>query len=196
MSAKLSANLRARPGKSGRRQFLSERRGQGRDPGDAVHPFRPVGRERGSFYGRKLDWSFGAEFTRGPFTASLGYFDTDLNGVTSGLGRNMRSRHRRQRQLRILGSDPRHSSGSWNRLPLDGHDKDSADRPAFGRNDDFDPDRSRWRRASARRELAGFGAEMLLGMGARGGGALEAFLDRASRSPADSPGCCSGSRGR
>ena len=52
--------------------------------------FAQVGRERGSFYGRKHDWSFGAEFTRGPFTASLGYFDTDLNGVTSGLGRNVR----------------------------------------------------------------------------------------------------------
>jgi uncharacterized protein (TIGR02001 family) len=53
--------------------------------------FAQAGRERGSFYGRKYDWSFGAEFTRGPFTASLGYFDTDLNGVTSGLGRNVRS---------------------------------------------------------------------------------------------------------
>lgn len=53
--------------------------------------FAQAGRERGSFYGRKHDWSFGAEFTRGPFTASLGYFDTDLNGVTSGLGRSVRS---------------------------------------------------------------------------------------------------------
>jgi uncharacterized protein (TIGR02001 family) len=53
--------------------------------------FGQFGRERGSFYGRKHDWSFGAEYTRGPFTASLGYFDTDLNGVTSGLGRNVRS---------------------------------------------------------------------------------------------------------
>ena len=52
--------------------------------------FAQFGRERGSYYGRKLDWSLGAEFTRGPFTASLGYFDTDLNGVTSGLGHNVR----------------------------------------------------------------------------------------------------------
>jgi uncharacterized protein (TIGR02001 family) len=52
--------------------------------------FGQAGRERGSFYGRKHDWSFGAEFTRGPFTASLGYHDTDLNGITSGLGRDVR----------------------------------------------------------------------------------------------------------
>lgn len=60
-------------------------------PGSPVTLFAQFGRERGSFYGRKHDWSFGAEFTRGPFTAGLGYFDTDLNGVTSGLGRNVRS---------------------------------------------------------------------------------------------------------
>ena len=53
--------------------------------------FGQFGRERGSFYGRKHDWSFGAEYSRGPFSASLGYFDTDLDGVTSGLGRNVRS---------------------------------------------------------------------------------------------------------
>jgi uncharacterized protein (TIGR02001 family) len=52
--------------------------------------FASLGRERGSFYGSKMDWSLGVEATRGPFTASLGYFDTDLNGVTSGLGRNVR----------------------------------------------------------------------------------------------------------
>lgn len=60
-------------------------------PGTPFTLFAQFGRERGSFYGSKQDWSFGAEFTRGPFTASLGYFDTDLNGVTSGLGRNVRS---------------------------------------------------------------------------------------------------------
>ncbi|MEA3013475.1 MAG: hypothetical protein QOD42_2020 [Sphingomonadales bacterium] len=60
-------------------------------PGTPFTLFGQFGRERGSFYGRKHDWSFGAEYTRGPFTASLGYFDTDLNGVTSGLGRNVRS---------------------------------------------------------------------------------------------------------
>jgi uncharacterized protein (TIGR02001 family) len=53
--------------------------------------FAQVGRERGSFYGRKWDWSFGVEITRGPVTASVGYFDTDLDGVASGLGRNVRS---------------------------------------------------------------------------------------------------------
>jgi uncharacterized protein (TIGR02001 family) len=59
-------------------------------PGTPVTVFGQFGRERGSFYGRKHDWSFGVEVTRGPFTASLGYFDTDLDGVTSGLGRNVR----------------------------------------------------------------------------------------------------------
>jgi uncharacterized protein (TIGR02001 family) len=53
--------------------------------------FAQFGRERGSFYGRKLDWSLGAEFTRGPFTASVGYFDTNLGAVSSGLGRNVRA---------------------------------------------------------------------------------------------------------
>lgn len=60
-------------------------------PGTPFTIVGQFGRERGSFYGRKHDWSFGAEFTRGPFTASLAYVDTDLNGVTSGLGRNVRS---------------------------------------------------------------------------------------------------------
>jgi len=50
--------------------------------------FAQAGRERGSFYGRKMDWSLGIAAIRGPFTASLGYFDTDLDGATSGLGRN------------------------------------------------------------------------------------------------------------
>jgi uncharacterized protein (TIGR02001 family) len=59
-------------------------------PATPVTIFAQVGRERGSFYGRKWDWSFGAEVTRGPFTASLGYFDTDLDGVASGLGRSVR----------------------------------------------------------------------------------------------------------
>jgi uncharacterized protein (TIGR02001 family) len=59
-------------------------------PGTSFTLFGQGGRERGSFYGRKHDWSLGAEYRRGPFTASLGYFDTDLNGVTSGLGRNVR----------------------------------------------------------------------------------------------------------
>jgi uncharacterized protein (TIGR02001 family) len=53
--------------------------------------FAEAGRERGSFYGRKWDWSFGVQATRGPFTASLGYFDTDLDGAASGLGRNVRA---------------------------------------------------------------------------------------------------------
>jgi uncharacterized protein (TIGR02001 family) len=52
--------------------------------------FAQAGRERGSFYGRKYDWSLGIEAIRAPFTMSLGYFDTDLNGITSGLGRNVR----------------------------------------------------------------------------------------------------------
>jgi uncharacterized protein (TIGR02001 family) len=59
-------------------------------PTTPVTVFAQLGRERGSFYGRKWDWSLGVEVTRGPFSASLGYFDTDLNGVTSGLGRNVR----------------------------------------------------------------------------------------------------------
>jgi uncharacterized protein (TIGR02001 family) len=52
--------------------------------------FAQVGRERGSFYGRKWDWSFGVEATRGPFSASVAYVDTNLDGVTSGLGRDVR----------------------------------------------------------------------------------------------------------
>lgn len=60
-------------------------------PGTPVTLFAQFGRERGSSYGRKHDWSFGAQVTHGPFTASLGYFDTDLDGVTSGLGRDVRS---------------------------------------------------------------------------------------------------------
>jgi uncharacterized protein (TIGR02001 family) len=52
--------------------------------------FAHAGRERGSFYGRKWDWSFGVEAIRRPFTVSLGYHDTNLGGVTSGLGRNVR----------------------------------------------------------------------------------------------------------
>ena len=60
-------------------------------PGTPVTLFAQFGRERGSSYGRKHDWSFGAEVARGPFTASLGYFDTDLDGVASGLGRNVGS---------------------------------------------------------------------------------------------------------
>jgi len=60
-------------------------------PGSPVTLFGQFGRERGSFYGRKHDWSFGVELTHGPFTASVGYFDTDLNGITSGLGRDVRS---------------------------------------------------------------------------------------------------------
>lgn len=60
-------------------------------PGTPLTVFAQAGRERGSFYGSKQDWSFGAEFIQGPFTASLGFFDTDLDPVASGLGRNVRS---------------------------------------------------------------------------------------------------------
>lgn len=60
-------------------------------PATPVTLFAQVGRERGSFYGRKWDWSLGAEATRGPFTASLGYFDTNLGAVSSGLGRSVRA---------------------------------------------------------------------------------------------------------
>lgn len=59
-------------------------------PTTPVTLFAQIGRERGSFYGRKWDWSLGAEATHGPFTASLGYFDTNLNGVASGLGHDVR----------------------------------------------------------------------------------------------------------
>ena len=58
-------------------------------PTTPVTVFASAGRERGSFYGAKFDWSIGAEFTRGPFTASLGYHDTDLDPVDSGLGRDV-----------------------------------------------------------------------------------------------------------
>lgn len=52
--------------------------------------FAQVGREDGSFYGRKLDWSLGVDYIQGPFTMSLGYFDTDLDPFASGLGRAVR----------------------------------------------------------------------------------------------------------
>lgn len=53
--------------------------------------FAQLGRERGSFYGRKWDWSLGLEVTRGPFTASLAYVDTNLDSDTSFLGRDIRA---------------------------------------------------------------------------------------------------------
>ena len=60
-------------------------------PTTPVTAFASVGRERGSFYGRKWDWSLGFEFTRGPFTASLAYVDTNLSSTTNPLGRNIRA---------------------------------------------------------------------------------------------------------
>lgn len=56
-------------------------------PTTPVTAFAQLGRERGSFYGGKADWSFGAEYTDGPFTASLGWFDTDLAAASVGLPR-------------------------------------------------------------------------------------------------------------
>jgi uncharacterized protein (TIGR02001 family) len=53
--------------------------------------FAQLGRERGSFYGRKWDWSLGLEATRGAFTASLAYVDTNLDSDTSFLGRDIRA---------------------------------------------------------------------------------------------------------
>jgi uncharacterized protein (TIGR02001 family) len=53
--------------------------------------FASVGRERGSFYGRKWDWTLGVQYSRGPFTASLAYVDTNLNSATSFLGRDIRA---------------------------------------------------------------------------------------------------------
>ena len=66
-------------------------------PATPVTLFAQVGRERGSFYGRKFDWSFGAEATRGPFTASLGYYDTDLDR------HHLRPRPQRARRHRGFG---------------------------------------------------------------------------------------------
>ncbi len=60
-------------------------------PTTPVTVFASVGRERGSFYGRKWDWTLGLEFTRGPFTASLAYVDTNLDSATHFLGRNIRA---------------------------------------------------------------------------------------------------------
>jgi uncharacterized protein (TIGR02001 family) len=53
--------------------------------------FASLGRERGSFYGRKWDWTLGAEYSRGPFTASLAYVDTNLDSDTNFLGRDIRA---------------------------------------------------------------------------------------------------------
>jgi uncharacterized protein (TIGR02001 family) len=60
-------------------------------PTTPVTAFASLGRERGSFYGRKWDWTLGFEFTRGPFTASLAYVDTNLDSDTNFLGRNIRA---------------------------------------------------------------------------------------------------------
>jgi len=60
-------------------------------PSTPLTAFASLGRERGSFYGRKWDWALGLEFTRGPFTASVAYVDTNLNSATNALGRNIRA---------------------------------------------------------------------------------------------------------
>jgi uncharacterized protein (TIGR02001 family) len=60
-------------------------------PTTPVTAFASLGRERGSFYGRKWDWSLGVEFTRGPVTARLAYVDTNLDSATSFLGRDIRA---------------------------------------------------------------------------------------------------------
>lgn len=48
-------------------------------PGTPFTAIAQVGRERGSFYGRKLDWSLGAEYSKGPITLGVAYHDTDLD---------------------------------------------------------------------------------------------------------------------
>lgn len=58
-------------------------------PATPLTIFAQLGRERGSYYGRKWDWSLGLEATRGPFTASLAYVDTNLDSATSFLGRDI-----------------------------------------------------------------------------------------------------------
>jgi uncharacterized protein (TIGR02001 family) len=60
-------------------------------PSTPLTAFASLGRERGSFYGRKWDWALGLEFTRGPFTASVAYVDTNLNSATNALGRDIRA---------------------------------------------------------------------------------------------------------
>lgn len=58
-------------------------------PTTPVTIFGSVGRERGSFYGSKWDWTLGLEVAQGPFTASLAYVDTNLDSDTHYLGRNI-----------------------------------------------------------------------------------------------------------
>lgn len=60
-------------------------------PTTPVTVFASLGRERGSFYGRKWDWTLGFEFSRGPFTASVAYVDTNLDSDTHFLGRDIRA---------------------------------------------------------------------------------------------------------
>jgi uncharacterized protein (TIGR02001 family) len=60
-------------------------------PTTPVTAFASLGRERGSFYGRKWDWRLGFEFTRGPFTASVAYVDTNLDSDTNFLGRDIQA---------------------------------------------------------------------------------------------------------
>lgn len=55
-------------------------------PTTPVTAFASLGRERGSFYGRKWDWSLGLEVTHGPLTAGLAYVDTNLDSATNVLG--------------------------------------------------------------------------------------------------------------
>ncbi len=57
-------------------------------PGTPLTATAQFGRERGSFYGRKLDWSLGAEFSKAPFTVGIAWFDTDLDSSLGGFGRN------------------------------------------------------------------------------------------------------------
>ena len=60
-------------------------------PTTPVTVFASVGRERGDYYGRKWDWTLGLEVTRGSFTASLAYVDTNLDSDTHFLGRDIRA---------------------------------------------------------------------------------------------------------
>ena len=80
--------------------------------------FAQVGRERGSFYGRKQDWSFGAEYHARPVHREPRLFRHRPERRHIGPGPQRAQRHRRQRQLRILELQPVIPAKAGISLPL------------------------------------------------------------------------------
>ena len=114
--------LCARPGESGRRQSLSERRAARRHPDHAVHRLcASLGRERGSFYGRKWDWSLGAGIHPRPVHREPRLCRHQSRQRHLGPGPQHPRRHRGQRQLRILTQPIWSRTGRLRRRNARGH---------------------------------------------------------------------------